>query len=552
MAVVYMKKLEEVPKSYDSEFTSLTKGVNNKVQEWILEKVQINSNILDIGCGTGTLAKKAALKGNFVKAVDKNLNMIKYAMDNYPTEKEVELFYQVGSYKDLEVDNNSQDLILSTFMLSELKPLEQQIFLRNVWRALKPDGRLIIAAEFVPSGFWKIQFRLKRWWYKKKLRKLRLGGTYTNNYFLSFLSSIGFKILTKNEWAHGAIRAIELQKITVNNDNEPGYYRPELRNFKGIKSQFRIYRCLFTGQVDRVAIEPGIYRSGNPDEHSPIIVTANYEYTYIKVMRDIKDIDAWVLCIDSNGINVWCAARGGDFGNIQLLNAIKATGIEQITNTKTLILPQLSAGGVSIPQLPKNFPFKIKYGPVWSNKIKEFVNDKPTKKPDSMKLAKFTFTQRIRAGITHTTFLFRKIFWLPLLGLLILLLALNKANYLFWVGELAIWIILSNAIISIFFPLSKFTRKFVLKALFFGAITLFILSLFIWFIHYSVIYVLLQSLIIFWLSFFSTMSFSGYTMATSPREIQLEYPIFRRINIILIIIVFLFLGLNIINLFNII
>jgi ubiquinone/menaquinone biosynthesis C-methylase UbiE len=549
MAVVYMKKLEEVPNSYDSEFTSLTKGVNNKVQEWILEKIQENSIILDIGCGTGTLAKKAALKGNIVKAIDNNLNMIKYAMDNYPTEKELELLYQVGSYRDLEVENSSQDLILSTFMLSELKPFEQQIFLRNVWRALKLDGRLIIAAEFVPSGFWKIQFSLKRWWYKKRLRKLRLGSTYTNNYFLSFLSSIGFKILTENEWAHGAIRAIELQKITVNNDNQPGYYRPKLRNFKGIKSQFRIYRCLFTGQVDRVAIEPGIYRSGNPDNNSPIIVTANYEYTYIKVMRDLKNIDAWVLCIDSNGINVWCAARGGDFGNKQLLNAIEATGIEQITKTKTLILPQLSAGGVSVPQLPKKFPFKIKYGPVWSNKIKEYIKNKPTKKPDSMKLAKFTFTQRIRAGITHITFLYRKIFWLPLLGLLILLLALNKANYLFWVGELAIWIILSNAIISIFFPLSKFTRKFVLKALFFGAITLFILSLLTWLIHYSVIYVLLQSLIIFWLSFFSTMSFSGYTMATSPREIQLEYPIFRRINIILIIIVFLFLGLNIINFF---
>jgi hypothetical protein len=54
------------------------------------------------------------------------------------------------------------------------------------------------------------------------------------------------------------------------------------------------------------------------------------------------------------------------------------------------------------------------------------------------------------------------------------------------------------------------------------------------------------------LSFFSTMSFSGYSMETSPREIQSEYPIFRRINIILIAIVFIFLGLNIIHFFNII
>jgi hypothetical protein len=32
------------------------------------------------------------------------------------------------------------------------------------------------------------------------------------------------------------------------------------------------------------------------------------------------------------------------------------------------------------------------------------------------------------------------------------------------------------------------------------------------------------------------MSFSGYTMATAPREIQGEYPLFKKINKILMII----------------
>ena len=121
----------------------------------------------------------------------------------------------------------------------------------------------------------------------------------------------------------------------IGENDKPGYYQPIMKNFKGLISQFRIYRCILTGQVDRVPIEPGIYKSGNPSKSSPIIVTSNYEYTYIKLMRSLKGIDAWVLCVDSNGINVWCAARGNDFGNKQLLEAIEATKIQNYTDNTT-------------------------------------------------------------------------------------------------------------------------------------------------------------------------------------------------------------------------
>ena len=39
MAVVYMRKLEQEPDSYDSKFTALTKGVNLEVRQWILHKI---------------------------------------------------------------------------------------------------------------------------------------------------------------------------------------------------------------------------------------------------------------------------------------------------------------------------------------------------------------------------------------------------------------------------------------------------------------------------------------------------------------------------------
>ncbi len=533
-----MRKLEEEPDTYDSKFTTLTKGINLKVQDWILDRINSDESILEVGCGTGTLASKMALKGNNVLAIDINSKMIDYAMRNYSTISSRELIYQVGSISDWQIEDCSKDVIVSKFLLSELRSFEQQLLLRYAWKSLKTNGRLIIAAEFVPSGIWKLFFKIRRWWYKKKLRRLKIGGTFILRWFLNYLEPIGFKIVAQEEWNHGAIRVIELQKINENANNEPGYYQPLQKTFTGVRAKFQIIRCLFTGQTDYVSIEPGIYRSGNPTNESPIIVTANYIYTYIRVMNDLKGIDAWVLCVDSRGINVWCAARGGDFGNEQLIEAVQATNIQKFSNKKTLILPQLSAGGVSAPLLHKqssSFPYKIKYGPVWSKHLPQYLKEHPARKPDKMKLAKFTFSHRLRAGISHTTFLFRKIFLIVLAVIALLLLVFGKLDMLWIVGELAIGVIITNGLLSILFPLTNFTRKFVIKGVVIGIINVLCLGFLLLIVHQSIIFVLLNICFIFWLAFFSTMSFSGSTMATSPREIYDEYPIFRILNLTFLI-----------------
>jgi ubiquinone/menaquinone biosynthesis C-methylase UbiE len=540
MAVTYMQKLEQNPNSYNKKFTQLTKGVNIKVNNWILDKVGFDHSILEIGCGTGALASKMALKGNEVLAIDNNFQMINYAMKNYPDDKELSLKYQIGSAKQFPVDPQSQDLIISTFMLSELGPLEQQIFLRNAWKALKSNGSLIIAAEFIPSGLWKTIFKLKRWRYKKKLNKLKLDHTQPLKHFYDYLSPIGFQIIDENRWNHGSIHIIELKKRNEP-QNKPGYYQPEPLRFNGISSQLKILRCLLTGQIDNVPIEPGIYISGNPDRDAPVIVTANYLYTYIKVMRNLEGIDAWVLCVNSNGINVWCAARGGDFGNKQLLDAVEATGIQNYTSSRFLILPQLSAGGISKPTLLENtekFPFRIKYGPIWSKYLKQYLQKGFEEKSEKMKRAEFSLSHRIRAGITHTSFLLRKIFLIPLFLLIIILGVLEYSkiiNNKFWfIGDLILWILFPNLLLIFLFPIANFTRRFIIKGMLFGVINMIILGFITHIFRESILFLILNFPFQFWIGFFTTMSFSGYTMKTNPREIQKEYKLFKKMNYFLL------------------
>ncbi|MHA1844618.1 MAG: hypothetical protein ACTSWE_10200, partial [Promethearchaeota archaeon] len=265
----------------------------------------------------------------------------------------------------------------------------------------------------------------------------------------------------------------------------------------------------------------------------PIIVTSNYEYTYIKVMKDLKNIDAWVLCVDSDGINVWCAARGGDFGNQQLVEAVKTTGIRHLIDDKTLILPQLAAGGVESPKLTKgtsDFPFKIKYGPIWSKDLPEYLEKHPSKKPPYMRIARFTLGHRIRAGITHFTFLLRKIFLIPLLLLTTLFTPLNWSSGLMWTAEFVLSLIFINLILVILFPLTNFTRSFIKKGIIYGGINSALMTLITWFFHAILLYSLFNLVFHFWIGFFNTMSFSGFTMPTNPREIQEEYPLFNKAN----------------------
>ena len=261
-------------------------------------------------------------------------------------------------------------------------------------------------------------------------------------------------------------------------------------------------------------------------------------------MRALKGINAWVLCLDSRGINVWCAARGNDFGNKQLIEAVKATGIANITNKKTIIVPQLSAGGIASPLIraeAPDFPFNVLFGPVWAKYIPKFLEERPARKPDQMKLAKFTISHRFRAEITHTTFLLRKIFLWPSIALFLIFIGLSflETSWLtesLIIGEIWLWIIITNALIALLFPITNFTRKFITKGIIFGVINVLLFAGISWLFHYPLLSILLSSIFYFWLAFFSTMSFSGYSMATSPREIQDEYPIFSKINMILLIV----------------
>lgn len=141
-------------------------------------------------------------------------------------------------------------------------------------------------------------------------------------------------------------------------------------------------------------IEPGLYQLGNPDPNAPVLVTANYKMTFDALRRELSDFDAWILVLDTKGVNVWCAAGKGTFGTTELLNRLAIVQLEKVVSHKTLILPQLGAPGVSAHEVQKYSGFKIIYGPVRAKDIKEFIG-LGMKATDEMRTVKFSAYDRL-------------------------------------------------------------------------------------------------------------------------------------------------------------
>jgi len=121
-------------------------------------------------------------------------------------------------------------------------------------------------------------------------------------------------------------------------------------------------------------VEPGLYSIGKPDSNSPVLVSANYKMSFDMLRKELKGIDAWILVLDTKGINVWCAAGKGTFGTRELQTRIAIVQLEKVVSHRTVILPQLAAPGISAHEVFKLSGFKVLYGPVKAKDIKEFIN----------------------------------------------------------------------------------------------------------------------------------------------------------------------------------
>ncbi len=145
---------------------------------------------------------------------------------------------------------------------------------------------------------------------------------------------------------------------------------------------------------NRSSIPPGLYALGSSDGSSEVLVTANYKLSFDKLRQALPGRDFWIVALDTEGINVWCAAGKGTFSTEELVKRIGEIHLNEIVDHRRLIVPQLGAPGVAAHQVKKESGFSVVYGPIRSADLPAFI-DNGMKATEEMRRVTFPLRERM-------------------------------------------------------------------------------------------------------------------------------------------------------------
>lgn len=273
-------------------------------------------------------------------------------------------------------------------------------------------------------------------------------------------------------------------------------------------------------------VSPGLYAVGEPDERADVFVTGNFKLSFDHLRRSLKGINAWILVLDTKGINVWCAAGKGTFGTHELVNRIRLHKIDTIVSHRKVIVPQLGATGVSAHEVKSQSGFRVIFGPVRAADITDFVVMDYKATPE---MRKVDFPMKDRITLIPVEIANWKNYFILVSALFFIMSGLNKNGYSF---DLA-WSIGGRSIVNLlaayvagcvitplllpYIPFTRFSVKGLLTGWMFAG-----LLLYFQFLGNSIFEIVSWFLMIGGFSAFVAMNFTGASTFTSLSGVKKE------------------------------
>lgn len=142
-------------RGYDLLVSAITLGFEGRFREkqLTLAKLHPGERVLDVGCGTGTLAiaaKRHVGANGAVTGVDPAAEMIDRALAK-ARRAGTDVAFRTAAAEELPFANGAFDVVLSSLMLHHLPSETRRAGLKEMRRVLKPGGRLL-AIDFGQSS----------------------------------------------------------------------------------------------------------------------------------------------------------------------------------------------------------------------------------------------------------------------------------------------------------------------------------------------------------------------------------------------------------------
>lgn len=148
------KLLDWLAPFYDWLCPKMGIGLTFRNRTLLYAGLKPGEHVLDVGCGTGVLTRLAAEvvgPSGRVIGIDPGPRMIAIAGNNAAHEKS-SVEFRLAAIEDLPFEDSSFECVLSSFMIHHLPPDLKHKGLAEVYRVLKPGGRLLAVDIGRPSN----------------------------------------------------------------------------------------------------------------------------------------------------------------------------------------------------------------------------------------------------------------------------------------------------------------------------------------------------------------------------------------------------------------
>jgi ubiquinone/menaquinone biosynthesis C-methylase UbiE len=151
---VMYDKMEAMVNTYDSYMKKMYMGRENKLRKMTVNYAQVKpgDSVLEVGCGTGTLtleAKRQAGPTGKVFGIDIIPGMIEVCQKK-AAHANLDVTFQLGSIDSIPFPDNHFDVVICSFMIFHMSEARMQKGIADIYRALKPHGRLFVIDVTMP------------------------------------------------------------------------------------------------------------------------------------------------------------------------------------------------------------------------------------------------------------------------------------------------------------------------------------------------------------------------------------------------------------------